>query len=220
MSLNMDPTRANPPQRPIVIGLVGGIGSGKSAAAAMFAQLGAVVIDADLLGHQVLREPAIRAAAVAHWGGRILAPPKDGNDPQIDRRALADIVFASPAELAWLNTLTHGRIGELISERIELARAAGAKLVVVDAAVMIEAGWARHCDHLVYVHADPPQRAQRAATRGWSPQAWSEREKSQISLDSKASQCEYTIDNSSSLSHLREQVHRVFHQITRQHGSI
>lgn len=198
-----------------VIGLVGGIGSGKSAAAACMAELGAVVIDADAIGHDVLADAAVRAELMGRWGKQVLDPAG-----LIDRRVVAGIVFADPAELAFLNSLTHPHIARRIQERIAAIRAQGqAPAIVLDAAVVLEAGWDRQCTHLVYVHAPPAQRAGRVQRRGWDEQAWRVRENSQISLDSKACRCEYSVDNSSSLSHLREQVHRIFRQITLLQGT-
>jgi len=193
-----------------VIGLVGGIGAGKSAAAACFAQLGAAVIDADALGHQVLHEPAVRAELVARWGPEALGP-----DGRVDRQAVGAIVFPDPSQLAFLESLTHPRISDLIRRGIEAARAKGAPAAVLDAAVLVEAGWDRYCTHLVYVHAPAAQRARRVRQRGWDEAAWRGRENSQISLDKKAARCNYRLKNSSSLSRLREQVRRVFHQIIR-----
>ena len=197
-----------------VIGLLGGIGSGKSAAAGYFAELGAAVIDADELGHQVLEEPEVRQALVERWGEGVLTAGR------VDRRRVGEIVFADASQLAFLNALTHPRIARLIARRLAAARAdASVPAVVLDAAVLLEAGWDRFCTDRVFVQAPPSQRAARVGRRGWDESAWREREKSQISLDTKAAQCQYTMDNSSSLSCLREQVHRIFHKIVRPTGT-
>jgi dephospho-CoA kinase len=197
-----------------VIGLLGGIGSGKSAAAGCFAELGAAVIDADELGHQALEEPEVRQAILQRWGEGVLTAGR------VDRRRVGEIVFADASQLAFLNALTHPRIARLIARRLAAARAdASVPAVVLDAAVLLEAGWDRFCTHRVFVQAPPSQRAARVGRRGWDESAWREREKSQISLDTKAAQCQYTIDNSSSLSCLREQVHRILHKITRPTGT-
>jgi len=121
-----------------VIGLSGGIGSGKSTVAAILAELGAFVIDADRIGHEIYRPgtEGFRRVVEAFGSGVI------GADGSVDRRALGAIVFADPAALARLNALVHPLIGEEIQRRIAAARAEEAgRPIVVEAAILIEAGW-------------------------------------------------------------------------------
>ncbi|MFP4053461.1 MAG: dephospho-CoA kinase [Phycisphaerae bacterium] len=193
-----------------VIGLVGGVGSGKSTAAAEFARLGCAVIDADRVGHEVLGEREVVEALVGRWGRGVL----DGAG-QVDRAAVGEIVFNSAEELAFLNSVSHPRIARRIARRIEqLQGEPDVPAVVLDAAVMLEAGWDRQCDVLVFVHAPRELRRRRVQdSRGWSEQRWQQRENSQIALDRKADQCSYHLDNSSNASHLREQVRTLFHRI-------
>jgi dephospho-CoA kinase len=197
-------------QKP-VIGIVGGVGAGKTAAAAEFAALGCRVIDADAVGHRLLDRPAVRDALIRRWGEGILAA-----DGAIDRAAVARIVFADAEELPALNALVHPLIRERLEAEVAAARTdAAAPAVVIDAAVLFEAGWDDLCTHTVFVEAPEAVRAERSRGRGWSAEDWSAREKSQIPLDTKAGMCDYTIDNSSSVSHLREQVRTLFHEVTR-----
>ncbi len=105
-----------------IIGLLGGVASGKSTVAEMFQKLGAVVLDADRAGHKVLRLPAVRAAIGGRWGKDVI-----GTDGEIDRRALGKIVFApppdGPRELAELERITHPEIRERLKAQVEeLAR--------------------------------------------------------------------------------------------------
>src|SRR5262245_40039116 len=101
-----------------IVGLLGGIGSGKSTVAEMFRQLGAAVLDADKTGHEVLRQPAIRAAIGGRWGQAVIGP-----DGEIDRKALAKIVFApppeGPRELAELERITHPEIRNRLKTKVE-----------------------------------------------------------------------------------------------------
>jgi dephospho-CoA kinase len=119
-----------------VIGLTGGIGSGKSTVAAILAELGARVIDADKIGHEVYRPGTVGFDRVVDAFGRGVVAP----DGTIDRRALGAIVFADPAARARLNAVVHPLIGEALAARLA-AEAASPVPVVVEAAIMLEAGW-------------------------------------------------------------------------------
>jgi dephospho-CoA kinase len=205
------PMKTGAPRKP-VIGLVGGIGAGKSTAAAQLARLGCAVIDGDAIGHRLLGEPAVRRRLRERWGEGILRP-----DGAVDRGRLGAIVFADARELAALGAILHPLIRGGIAEATDRAQADPAvTAVVIDAAVLLEAGWDQLCTHLVFIEADETRRVQRAtAARGWEKAAWSAREKSQISLDKKRRRCHYVIANNSSVSHLSEQIRGVFREIIR-----
>jgi dephospho-CoA kinase len=196
-----------------VIGIVGGVGSGKSTAAEAFVELGCARIDADALGHAVLREPDVKAAIVKQWGGAVLDAAGE-----VDRAALGRRVFADPAELERLNAIVHPRMGERIAAEIETIRRRNAAVgVVLDAAVLFEAGWDTLCTHVVFVDAPACVRRRRVeAARGWDAASWRRREKSQIPLDSKRRRCYASIDNSSSASCLRKQVRELFHRMVQE----
>lgn len=189
-----------------VVGLVGGIGSGKSAVAGAFARQGAAVVDADPIGHQALHDPAIQDRARELWGERIL----DGAG-HVDRKKLAAIVFASPVERAKLEHVVHPWIGERI--RAEIARRQAdptVTFVVLDAAVMLEAGWNKVCDRLVYVHAPRATRVARVAEqRGWSETELAHREVAQWSLTAKATLADAAVDNSGPRNAVQEQADRL-----------
>jgi dephospho-CoA kinase len=193
-----------------VIGIIGGVGAGKSTAAAEFGRLGCAVIDADAIGHRLLAEAPVRRRIVRRWGRRVL----DATG-QVDRKVLAKVIFRGASELAALNAILHPLIRRRMARQVAAARKdAAVPAVVIDAAVLLEAGWDDLCTHLVFVSADAKARASRVATRpGWGRAAWREREKTQISLDKKLKRCHYVVDNSSSVSHLCKQVRRIFRQI-------
>ena len=130
----------------VVIGITGGIASGKSLVAQQLGQFGAVVLDADRVGHEVLREPPVRAALMARWGTGILDAAGE-----IRRRVVAEKVFApppdGPRELAFLEHWTHPRITERIGQQLqELRRQGDIRAVVLDAPVLYKAGWDAYCD--------------------------------------------------------------------------
>jgi len=192
-----------------VIGILGGIGAGKSTVAAELGRLGCRVIDADAIGHQLLDEADVRAQIVELWGEAML-----NEQGRVDRSRLAGVVFSDPRHLATLNGVMHGRIRHRMEELIEQALAdESVRGVAVDAAVLLEAGWDDLCTVLVFVDAPSEVREKRVIeARRWSASAWAEREKLQISLDKKAARCQYRLRNSSCAACLREQVRRWFEQ--------
>ena len=192
---------------PRVLGLIGGIGSGKSAVAAAFARLGAVVIAGDQLGHEALKQPAIRRQIVEHFGPAVL----DANG-DIDRRRLAAIVFADDNERRALERGVHPYIEERIRQEIAKARANPAvPLIVLDAAILLEAGWHKVCDQLVYIDAPPDVRQQRlAGQRGWSAKQVQERTNAQWSLTDKRSRADFVLENSGTAAQLEQQVQELF----------
>lgn len=199
------PTSSKP-----VIGLVGGIGSGKTTVAAEFAALGCAVVHGDAIGHQLLTESAIRRKIQDRWGEAVLNP-----DGEVNRAALGQIVFQDPDQLEALNRILHPAIRAGIAAGIAAAQdETSVAAVVVDAAVLFEAGWDELCTHTVFVEAAKPLRLARVlAQRHWDRGVFEAREKSQISLDTKARKCDYTIGNKSTVSHLREQIRQLFYQL-------
>jgi dephospho-CoA kinase len=189
------------PHGPDIVALIGGVGSGKSAVADEFAARGAAVIDGDALGHEVLRQPEVREQIVARFGSTIL------NDKgEIDRRRLAAVVFSDPARLKQLEEIMHPLIGRRIQEEIEKARGADVPLIVIDAAVLLEAGWNPGVNHLVYIDAPEEVRWQRVQARGWTREQWLQREAAQLPLTQKRSKADHVLNNSSTREHLRRQV--------------
>jgi dephospho-CoA kinase len=191
------------------IGIVGGIASGKSLVAKLFAELGAGHLDADQAGHDVLAEDAVRAALVDHWGPSILAA--DGN---LDRAAIAKHVFAggerADADRAFLESVLHPRIRALLTEKTAEFASAGRPAVVLDAPLLLEAGWGPMCDLLVMVDSPRETRLARALERGWSAEEFFRRESAQWSVDDKRREANVLIRNDGSLDDLREAVRDVW----------
>lgn len=196
-----------------IVGLVGGVASGKSLVAKQFADRGAVVLDADRAGHQALGLPQVEAAARERWGDKIF-----GRDGHIDRSALARIVFAPTPEggreRQYLEQLTHPEIGRILREGIENV-APNVPLVVLDAALLFEAGWDKLCGKLVFVDAPREVRLARARARGWSEDDFSAREAAQESLDFKRGRADAIIDNAGSAEHTQMQVDRLWQSLVR-----
>ncbi len=197
------------PTKP-VIGIIGGIGSGKSAASDEFAELGCAVVNADAIGHELLDVREVQDELRRRWGDGIFTA-----SGQVDRATLAEIVFGSRAELDALNAILHPWIGAEMARQVE--RACGDESVdaiVLDAALLMEAGWDELCSCVIFVDTPEPERLRRVSERrNWDPDDWASREKMQISLDIKRSRCDYCFDGSSSVSHLRQQVRKLYPRI-------
>jgi dephospho-CoA kinase len=192
----------------MLIGVLGGIASGKSEVSAALERLGARRLDADRIGHEVLEDSDVKAALGQRWGAAIF-------DAQwrVDRRRIAAIVFAAPprgpAELSFLEQWTHPRIGQRLRDQLATwSRTQQVRVAVLDAPVMLKTGWAALCDQLLYVDAPHAQRLERARRRGWSEAEFDAREAAQEALDVKRSQADVIIDNSSALEYTFAQVNQ------------
>ena len=197
--------------RPRVIGLTGGIAAGKSTVASMFAELGAEVIDADAIAHEVLRQPEIIEKIRSKWGNEIVAP--DGSP---DRARIAEAVFNAPEKLRGLNECVHPPTLKQMRVQLDCARNGGdAPLIVIDAPLLLEAEIESWCDAILFVEADAEQRSARAkAARGWSRKELSQREARQASMEEKRCRADACINNNSSLDETRSQVSRFFREWT------
>lgn len=165
-----------------IIGIVGGIGSGKSLVADAFVGFGGHLIRADHLGHEALQQTDIHSKLVERWGKGIL------NDAgEIDRGKVGRIVFADANELRALESLVFPFIEKRILEEIARARAkSDVKFIVLDAAIMLETGWIRHCERIVFVDAPRSLRLARLKEhRGWNEDEVARREAMQLPIEEK-----------------------------------
>lgn len=193
-----------------IIGISGGIGSGKSTVAAMLAELGAAVVDADRLNHEELDAPEVLAALREWWGEDVVTP-----DRRADRAAIRGIVRDNPGELRRLEGLVHPRIAKRSNELIAGWQAdPGVRAIVWDAPLLFEVGLVERCDCVIFVDADPRVRLGRVREgRAWTAEDFCEFEKSQKALDLKKEQADYIVENNSDRDSLRRQVEIVFSQI-------
>lgn len=188
-----------------VIGLLGGIGSGKSQVAAMLARHGARIINADVLGHEALRETEIKQAIVTRWGKELL-----DEKAEIVRKRLAAIIFADAQERRALEALVHPWIAQQIQKAIALAQNdSTVPFIVLDAAIMLEAGWHEVCTKKVFVDAPREVRLERLRSRGWSEGDLADRERAQLPLTEKVSCADHVLENSTSLDNLERQVNEL-----------
>lgn len=186
-----------------VIGLTGGIGSGKSTVATILAELGAHVVDADRIGHEVYRPGTEGFTRVVEAFG----PGIVGSDGTIDRRALGAVVFADRAALARLNALVHPLIGEEIRRRIgDVLAADDGRPIVIEAAIMIEAGW-RFFDAIWLVTVDAETAIARVtASRGLTRAEVERRLAAQMPEAERRRHAQVILDNNGTPAELRRQV--------------
>lgn len=201
----------NPNKKPI-IGIIGGIASGKSTVAAEFGKLGCAVISADAIAHDLLTEDSVRDQVCELFGREILQP-----DGRIDRTGLARIVFADARKLEALNKVIHPRVLQRTEELIaQYNQCAHAKAIVLDMPLLIEVGWADRCDRLIFVKCDRRRRADRVRRAGFGDERDVEiRENFQISVDKKAELADNTIDNNSDFLTLVRQIQDIFSDIAK-----
>jgi len=198
--------------RPLVIGLTGGIGSGKSTVAAMLGELGAELIDADQIARDVVRpgEPAYDEI-VSVFGRDILAA-----DGTIDRKVLGGRVFADPAARRQLESIVHPRIGAQSWRRISEAGARGVRVVIYEASLLVEGGLHKSFDGLIVVSAsEAAQRGRVAARDGLGELEIGRRMAAQLPTSDKVAVADWVIHNDGKLEDTRRQVEAVWREIER-----
>ncbi|MHC4118515.1 MAG: dephospho-CoA kinase [Planctomycetota bacterium] len=193
-----------------MIGILGGIASGKSSVAAEFEKLGCKIVDADKIVHELLKRRSVRQRIVASFGRDIL--DSTGN---IDHKKLAEAAFADVAGLSALNEIIHPFVLKRAEQLIErYSRQDQVKAVVLDMPLLVEVGWAERCDKLVFVDCRRELRVTRARKKGFDKNQLKIRENFQISLDNKANIADNTVVNNSGFSALVRQVADIFSDIT------
>jgi dephospho-CoA kinase len=187
------------------VGLTGGIGAGKSEALAAFERLGAATLSTDRIAHDLLDDPEVKAALVERWGDEI-AP-----SGEVDRERVGGIVFNDPGELAWLESVTHPRVGAHV---VEWRRSLdpGVEVAVVEVPLLFEAAMEGAFDATVAVVADDHLRDARLRQRGQG--GLEGREARQLDQAEKARRADHIIRNDASLEELESEVKRVIGQLS------
>jgi dephospho-CoA kinase len=188
------------------IGLVGGVASGKSLVARMLVELGAGLLDADRTGHSLLADdPDVQQALRQRWGAKVFS-----SDGSVDRAAVASRVFgpnhSADAELQFLQQLLHPRIGRRLAELGRQFDEAGTPAVVLDAPLLLEAGWKPFCDIVLMIDVPREVRLQRAKHRGWTEEEFDRREAAQVSVEEKRRLADVIISNTGTEDELRQVV--------------
>jgi|TARA_B110000495_G_scaffold203141_1_gene225637 dephospho-CoA kinase len=164
----------------LVIGLAGGIASGKSLVADCFVHFGAALIDADQIGHEILKDQRIKNSIVLEFGNSVI------KQNEINRKQLAQIVFDPnyPGALNTLEKITHPMICERIHATLKQLQST-VPAVLLDAPVMFKAGWDQMCDKVVFVDANLTTRKARTELRGWNADELAKRESCQMPIEEK-----------------------------------
>jgi len=193
------------------VGLTGNIASGKSRAALVFAELGAHIVDADIIARElILPGTATYSRVVRSFGSGIL-----DESGAINRRILGQIVFSSPAQRNLLNSLIHpGVRAEVLRRIIELETPGEKGVIIVDAALMIETGFYQYYDRLIVVYCDPSIQLSRLMSRdGLNVEDARARMAAQMSAEEKRQLAHYTIETSGTLRQTREQVEAIYRDL-------
>ena len=201
-----------------VIGIVGGVASGKSLVAQQLHELGATVVSGDEIGHEVLRDPQVVEEIRDTWGPNVI-----GSDGTVHRSALAQRVFGSDLgaaeQLERLEQMTHPRIERRIRERIEEIEKTERQVVVLDAAIMVKSGWDALCDLIVFVEVPLSERRRRVADRGWDASQLERRERAQTDNLAKRVLADFVIDNGGSPEDTYAQVQAFWNSLSHERGA-
>ncbi len=194
--------------RPLVIGLAGGIGAGKSHVARVFEKLGCVVVDSDARARAVLEQDEVKQTLVKWWGESVL-----DEQGRISRSVVASIVFNDPEQRERLEGLIHPRLREGRERAIQSAGQSGAPAVIIDAPLLFEAGVDAECDLVIFVDAPRIVRLERVMrTRGWSEDELARRESAQLPVEEKQRRADVSVDSTEDASELEAQVLRILSQ--------
>jgi dephospho-CoA kinase len=200
----------------LIVGLTGGIASGKSLVTRVLRDLGAHVIDADKIVHDLLApgQDACREV-VGHFGNDILLP-----DGAIDRRKLGDIIFNHPEERAWLNQCIHPRVFKAYQTQVHHLRERQPEaIVVMDAALLIETGYHKHMDKLIVVYARQQDQVKRLMERDrFTLEQAMARIASQMPLDEKRAYADHVIENTTTREDAERQTREVFEKLRQEAG--
>lgn len=195
----------------LLVGLTGGIASGKSIVTQVLRELGAHIIDADKIVHDLLSNGQdAHREVVEHFGPAIVAA-----DGTVDRRKLGEIVFNDAAERAWLNQCIHPRVFEAYQHQLKhIGERDPDSIVIMDAALLIETGYHKRMDRLIVIYArEEDQMARLMARDGFTEEHARARIRSQMPLEEKKAFADHVIDNTGPREETERQAREVFDRL-------
>ncbi|MDO4629741.1 MAG: 5-formyltetrahydrofolate cyclo-ligase [Planctomycetia bacterium] len=207
------PTIMSEKPRPEVWGILGGIACGKSLVSEFFRSRGIPVFDADRFGHSLYDRQEIRDALLQRWGNHNIL----NMDGTFNRQKIAEIVFApeNKSELEFLNALFHTTIHHGWLEFLANAQSAGASLVILDAALLLETGWDRECSALLFIDTPRTRQEKFAQARGWTLEELEAREKNQFPLSQKRAAATWIVPNDSTPTALGQRLETMLQSLLR-----
>ncbi|MDD5011566.1 MAG: dephospho-CoA kinase [Phycisphaerae bacterium] len=190
-----------------IIGILGGIASGKSTLAKELENQGCAVIDADAIAKQLLQTDDVKKQIRDRFGGGVF-----DTAGQVDKAKLAEMVFTGTASVEAINAIVHPKVLKRTEELIaQYQNDPAVKAVVLDIPLLLETGWEKRCDKLIFVDCSRPARLERASKKGvFDENQLKKRENFQISLDKKQKIAHYIVDNNKDLSELTKQIGEIF----------
>ena len=193
-----------------VIGLTGGIGSGKSTVSQCLAELGATIIDADKVGHEAFKpDTEVWRDVVATFGREILT-----STGEINRKKLGEIVFNNPESLLQLNKIMHPRMSDMIKAQIEEYRQQGIDVVVLEAAILIEVNWIPLVDEVgVTVAPESAVLERLKEQRGLEEEQTLARIRSQLSTEERIKHADVVINNDGDLDEVKAKVKELWERL-------
>ncbi len=198
----------------MIIGLTGGVGSGKSAVAGILRELGAAIVGLDEIGHELLDVPEVKDELRDAFSSGIF---RTAASESISRKRLGKLVFGDPREIERLNAIMHPRMRDRVAARVEKHRASGTGVMVVEGALLYELDLAKLCDTVWLVDAPREMRFKRAENaHGWPEGDAARREAMQRRVEDKRQSADTVIDNSGDHNKLEERVRSLWEEI--QHG--
>jgi dephospho-CoA kinase len=192
--------------RPLTIGLTGGIAAGKSEALAAFGRLGAATVSSDAIAHELLDREPLLERLIERWG------PEVAPGGRVDRAQVGRIVFADPAELAWLESQVHPLVGQRIGEWLQTLPAE-TEVAVVEVPLLFEAEMGGAFDTTVAVVTSDQVRRQRAAARDQG--LLEEREARQLQQEEKAARAEHIVRNDGTIEQLEAELKQLIERLAR-----
>lgn len=195
----------------LIVGLTGGIGCGKTEVAKIFQELGAKVIDADLIGKEVVQtRPDVMQAIIGAFGPQFQNP-----DGSLKRKELGSFVFADDERKKKLNGIVHPYLWDQVKEEIARAEKKGCRIIIVDAALIYETGLEKHFDKVIVVNSTIENRIARVQQRDHlTEKEIRHRIQSQMPMEEKVLRADIVIDNNGSLAELRRATEEVYRRFT------
>ena len=198
---------------PLLVGVTGGMGSGKSTVCAMLAEMGCELFEADRIAKELQLEDPEVIRGIEELFGRDVYSRDASGQLHIDRKTIASVVFSDPDKLAALNRLIHPKVREAFIREVKRCAREGKRILCKEAAILFEAGADRDLDRIIVVAANNGLRLERAVARGMDKAEAQKRMRAQWPQERLIERAHYVIFNDGTLEELRSQVEQVYERL-------